>query len=126
MRNFLCKEVIMELKRFMPVSKLTTYDVTNTAGEDLGQIENFVIDMVTGRISFAIAAFGGILGISDKWFAIPWVLLSVSLDQKRFVLEIPREILEKAPGMDKDKWPEEIDLSWLEEVYQFYGVETYW
>lgn len=116
----------MELKRFMPVSKLTTYDITNTAGEDLGQVENFVIDLVDGRITFAVAAFGGILGITDKWFAIPWVLLKLSLDQKRFIMEIPREILENAPGTDKDKWPEEIDLSWLEEVYKFYGVETYW
>ena len=113
----------MELKRFMPVSQITRYDITNTAGEDLGQVENFVIDMLTGKISFAIAAFGGILGLTDKWFAIPWGLLSLSLDQKKFILEIPREILEKAPGMEKDTWPDEVDLTWLEEVYKFYGLE---
>jgi len=37
-----------------------------------------MIDMLAGRIAFVIVTFGGFLGISDKWFALPWVALTTS------------------------------------------------
>ena len=57
--------------RFIPTSRLERYDLVNEKGQDLGQVQNFVIDMLAGRIAFVIVAFGGMLGISDRWFAMP-------------------------------------------------------
>lgn len=110
----------------VPTTKLEMYDVVNPEGEDLGQVQNFMLDMANGRISFITVAFGGILGFSDKWFALPWDILVWSPDNKKFVVNMPRTVLKNAPGIDKKKWPDEVDLSWLNQCYTYYGCTPYW
>ena len=112
--------------KVMPATRLALYDVTNLEGEDLGQVENFLLDMLEGRIAFLVVAFGGILGLTDKWFAIPWEIAAWSPQDRKFVVNMPRGILEKASGLDKRKWPQAVDLSWLTACYEHYGCAPYW
>jgi sporulation protein YlmC with PRC-barrel domain len=116
----------MQKTQILPVSRLKNYDVINTNGEDLGQVQNLMLDLEQGQIAFVIVSFGGILGLSDKWFALPWELLAWSHQKKKFILNMPREVLENAPGLDKSKWPIEIDLSWLSSCYAYYRCAPYW
>lgn len=113
----------------VPTSRLKQYDIVNGGGEDMGQVQNFMVDMGTGRICYAVAAFGGFLGLTDKWFAIPFELLGWMPDSHRLVLDVPREVLEKAPTLDKDKWPDQYlegDEGWLDNLYRYYGCKPYW
>jgi hypothetical protein len=112
--------------RFIPTSKLERYDLVNEKGQDLGQVQNFVVDMVTGRIAFVIVAFGGMLGISDRWFAMPWEIMTWSPDKNKFVMDMPTKVLETAPGMHKEKWVEDINADWLAKCYLHYGLAPYW
>ena len=50
--------------------------VINTDQEDLGKIEDLVIDARNSRVAYAILSFGGVLGLGDKHFAIPWEALT--------------------------------------------------
>jgi len=115
-----------EQTRFIPTSRLKQYDVINKKGEDMGQVQTFVIDMLEGRIAFVIVSFEGFLGISDKWFAMPWEVLKWSTEDKKFILDMPKETLEKAPGMDKNKWPDEINFELIAKAYTHFGVAPYW
>lgn len=117
---------IMDVKRLIPATRINMYDIVNPEGEDLGQVQNFMVDPETGRIVFLIVSFGGILGLTDKWIAVPMDVLSYDIDNGNFIMDVPREILEKAPGIDKDKWPYELNLDWLEEVYTCFGCQPYW
>ena len=92
----------------------------------MGQVQTFVIDMLEGRIAFVIVSFEGFLGISDKWFAMPWEVLKWSTEDKKFILDMPKETLEKAPGMDKNKWPDEINFELIAKAYTHFGVAPYW
>jgi sporulation protein YlmC with PRC-barrel domain len=58
--------------RFVPTIRLKMYDVVNKQGQDMGQVQTFVVDMNEGLIAFALVSFGGFLGLDDKWFAMPW------------------------------------------------------
>jgi hypothetical protein len=98
--------------------------VVNRAGEDLGQIEDFMIDFENGRIAYAVLSFGGFLGMGDKLFAIPWQALKLRLTEHAFILDIDKEILEKAEGFGKDKWP--LTCEELSRVYTYYGYQPYW
>ena len=118
--------------RFVPTIKLKQYDVVNEKGQDMGQVQTFVVDMREGLIAFVLVAFGGFMGISDKWFAIPWVALKWHPATMKFILDMPEEVLKNAPGMDKDKWlaemekwQEEKDLELLDRYYTTYGYESY-
>ena len=118
--------------RFVPSIRLAQYDVVNKKGDDMGQVQTFVVDMREGLIAFALVSFGGFLGISDKWFALPWSALKWHPETMKFTLDMPEEILKNAPGMDKDKWLEEIDkwqeekdLELLDRYYTHHGYESY-
>ncbi len=100
--------------------------VVNHQGEDMGQIEELMIDLDRGRIAYAVLSFGGILGVGDKLFAIPWQAFGVDRVAKRLVLNANREILEKAPGFDKSNWPDLADPSWGYTLYGYYGYKPYW
>ena len=46
--------------------------VVNAQNEDIGKIEDLVLDAGAGRIAYAVLSFGGFLGMGEKYFAIPW------------------------------------------------------
>ncbi len=122
----------MKTTRFISSHKMEQYDVINKKGEDLGQVQTFVMDMQEGMIAFVLVAFGGILGISDKWFAMPWAALEWHPGTMKFILDMPEEVLKNAPGMDKDEWLEEIakwekerDTELLDRYYTTHGYESY-
>jgi len=124
--------MVSKSARFVPSVRLAQYDVVNKKGEDMGQVQTFVIDMHEGLIAFALVAFGGFLGITDKWFALPWAALKWHPKTMKFILDMPEEVLKNAPGMHKDKWLEEIDkwqeekdLELLDRYYTSHGYESY-
>ena len=112
--------------RVMPVSTLTSYRVINPAGDDLGQIEDIVVDMKSGHIVYAVLSFGGFLGFGDKFFAIPWEVLRRSATEEAFILHTDREALANAPGFDKNHWPEMADRQWSAGIYSYYGSRPSW
>ena len=124
--NKVTKNPMNQATRFIPTSRLKRYDVVNKKGQDMGQVQTFVVDMVVGRIAFVVVSFEGFLGISDKWFAMTWEMLNWSTDNKKFVLDMSKETLEKAPGMDKNNWPDNIDFPMVVRTYNHFGVAPYW
>ena len=56
--------------------------VRNPEGEELGRLEDFVLDLGTGRIVYAVMSFGGIMGIGTKLFAIPPSALTAALSPR--------------------------------------------
>jgi len=107
-------------------SKLIGADVENMQGGDVGDIKDLVFDS-QGRITYAVLAFGGFLGMGEKYFAVPFTALKPEAGQKpgdreRYVLNIDKERLKSAPGFDKNNWPNMADRSWAEQIHAFYGV----
>ena len=51
---------------------LTGDTVRNAADENLGKIHDIMIDIPTGRVAYAVLSFGGLLGMGNKLFAVPW------------------------------------------------------
>ena len=90
--------------------------VHNDNNEHMGTIEDIMIDITTGKIEYVVIKFGGFLTINEKYFAIPFNLLSADPAKKAFILNQSKEKLEKAPGFDMGHWPET----------NFHAEETYW
>jgi sporulation protein YlmC with PRC-barrel domain len=113
-------------RRVMSATTLNGDKVVNQVGEDLGKIDDIMIDTKTGRVAYAVLSFGGFLGLGDKLFAIPWSRLSLDEDRKVFILNIDRATLENAPGFDKDNWPDMADRTWGSEIHTYYSSRPYW
>ncbi len=87
-------------------------DVTNPNGQKLGSIDDIVLTTDQSRVSYAALSVGGVLGIGDKLYAIPWHALKMSEDGKTITLNVDRGRLEQATGFDKKNWPEAGDEQW--------------
>jgi len=110
----------------MAADTLEGDDVVNMQGENLGEIEDIMIDVPSGRVAYAVLSFGGVMGIGDKLFAIPWSALTLDADRECFVLDVDKDKLKNAPGFDKDHWPSMADRTWGEQVHTFYNMRPYW
>lgn len=109
----------------MGADTLLGNDVYNPKGEDLGDIKEIMLDMRSGRVSYAVLSFGGFLSLGEKLFAVPWQALTLDTVNKRFVLNVAKERLESAPGFDKDKWPNMADPAWAQGIHAYYGTKPY-
>jgi sporulation protein YlmC with PRC-barrel domain len=115
-----------QYRRVMGASTLTGDRVVNAAGDDLGKINEIMIDTRSGRVAYAVLSFGGFLGMGDKLFAIPWDRMALDQNRRCFVLNVDKATLERAPGFDKDNWPDMADQSWGSQIYSYYGSRPYW
>ena len=113
-------------RRVLAASTLTGDSVHNPAGEDLGNVDELMIDIPSGKIAYAVLSYGGILGLGNKLFAVPWSALKVDEDEKCFILDVDKHTLENAPGFDKDNWPDMANSTWGSEVFRHYGATPYW
>lgn len=100
--------------------------VRSAEGEDLGSIEELMIDLEHGKVAYAVLSFGGFLGLREKYYAVPWPAFRLAPRDNEFVLDVPRSKLENAPGFDKRQWPNAVERDWLTDIYQYYEVEPYW
>jgi len=75
----------------MSANTLEGNNVINPRGETLGEIEEIMLDVRSGRIAYAVLGAGGFLGIGEKYFAIPWGELTLDTDNKCFILDADKE-----------------------------------
>jgi hypothetical protein len=109
--------------RLMGADTLMGEDVCNRQDEDLGDIKEFMLDMQTGQVAYAVLSFGGILGMGNKLFAVPFQALELDTVNKRFILDVSKERLENAPGFDKDNWPDMASAEFSSEIHSYYGTQ---
>jgi sporulation protein YlmC with PRC-barrel domain len=110
--------------RVMRVSKIVGMDVRNSLNENLGDVDELVIDTADGKIVYAVISFGGFLGMGDKLFAMPTSSLNLSPKSDVLVLNVEKDRLKTAPGFDKSNWPDMASAAWIAQVRTFYGEET--
>lgn len=88
--------------------------VVNDNGQDLGTIEDIVLNPRHDAVSYAVLARGGFLGWGGKFFAVPWSEFEYKPQENRLVLSnVTPEHLENAKGFDKSNWPTMASPNWL-------------
>jgi len=113
-------------RRTLSSTSIVGDTVKNPAGETLGKIKDLMIDVEAGRIAYAVLSFGGVLGMGDKLFAVPWSSMLLDAPNKCFVLNVPKETLSTAPGFDKEHWPDFSDPELGNRIYGHYRQQPYW
>jgi sporulation protein YlmC with PRC-barrel domain len=121
------KEVVgAQSPRILKGSDVVGMDVHSGADEDLGELEDVMIDLNSGRIGYAVLSFGGVLGVNEKLFAVPWQTLKTDAEADKLVLNVDTDKLANAPGFDENDWPDMSELNWSKDVHAFYGSDPNW
>lgn len=115
-----------ETSHLIAADKVEGTRVYNTAGERLGSIDNIMIDKRSGKVAYAVMAFGGFLGIGDRHHPVPWGMLKYDTELEGYVANLDKSVLENAPTYgpeDRVDWGDEV---WGRRVHEHYKVPPYW
>ena len=65
-----------------------------------------------GDVVYSVVSFGGLLGVSDKLYAVPWNAFTIDREHRTAYLDVSKATLEGAPSFSKDRWPAASDREW--------------
>lgn len=111
---------IEETDRLIASDKVEGTSVFNQQGEKLGTVRNFMVDKRSGEVEYAVLTFGGVLGIGEDYYPIPWEKLTYDTEQKGYVVDIDKATLESAPHFGREE--PTFDRDYGERVYGAYGL----
>lgn len=104
------------------VNGTAVFDMT---GDKLGNVENIMIDKVSGRAIYAVMSFGGFLGVGEKHHPLPWTALRYDESKEGYVINIDKKQLQDAPNYDRTS-----EFNWTHDygrkVDNFYKVPSHW
>ncbi len=110
--------------KLIAADKVEGTSVYNPAGEKLGSIDHVMLDKATGQAVYAIMAFGGFLGVGEKYWPVPWSQLKYDSNKGGYAVNLDKRRLENAPSYEDD------DFTWTPEygrtVDKYYGSRSYW
>jgi len=103
------------------LSKLKGANVKSKNGEDLGKLDDIVLDRQTGQIKFAIVGKGGVLGVGEKSHPVPWQEVRID-SEKQVTLNVDKQKLQSAPTVTSD-YQELNDPDAVLVIYRFYEIQ---
>jgi sporulation protein YlmC with PRC-barrel domain len=109
-------------------SRVKGTSVYNTTGDKIGTVEDIVLDKQSNQIMFAALGFGGVLGMGEKYYPVPWSLLDYSEDKGGYVVPLNKDTLDKAPAYElKDLTKHDGSLGDIRtRTYDYYKVSRDW
>lgn len=109
--------------KVMRADQINGMQVKNAAGEDLGEVKQILIAADQGRIAYVILASGGILGVGEDQYIVPFSSLRQDASGKHFTLNMDTQKLKDGPKYTETKLA---DPKFGQEVHSYYGVSPYW
>jgi len=100
-------------------SNLVGHPVRNSLGETLGKVEELVEDPGTGGVQFAVLSLSGLM--RDRYIAVPYNALEYAPGRDYVLLDMDKNVLERAPSFTRDQWPNFSDPAWRSRAYAHYG-----
>lgn len=115
-----------ETVQLIAADKVEGTSVYDAQGNKLGSIERVMIDKVSGKVAYAVMAFGGFLGIGDQHHPLPWSLLRYDTGTGGYVVNLDKRMLEGAPTVGaSDTSFDWDDRGWNKRVHDYYKTPLY-
>jgi len=116
----------VEQPRVVSADDLAKVKLHSPSGEEMGSIDELVVDPNTGRVAYAVVELGGFLGIGERNFPVPWALIQPTPDNQGMILNVPKDRLTAAPQFTSSNRPDMSDRQWAMALHTYYGVQPYW
>ena len=109
---------------FMAASEIKGTHVKNLQGQDLGEIEEVLLDPDTGQVKFAVLEVGGFLGLGSTRVAVPLSAFQITKegDNSKWVLDADKEKLKSAPKVEGKNYQRLYTRSEAEPIFVYWKV----
>jgi len=105
-------------------SRVEGVPVFDRQGDKLGKIDDIMIDKASGGAVYALMSFDGFLGMGERFYPIPWSLLSYDTEKDGYLVPLTRADIEKGRSVDDREIADEIQ--WREALHDYYRAAPYW
>ncbi len=97
----------VQARNLISVGKVEGTVLFDRSGEKIGTVRDLVIDKLTGNVRHVVIGFGGLLGMGEEMFPMPWDALIFDADKDGYVTDFDRDklIRDKAPKFEIGKLP---------------------
>jgi PRC-barrel domain len=111
---------VEEMEGAISIDSAVGADVRNLQDEKLGDIEDVVLSR-EGNIEYALISRGGFFGLGQEYVPVSWESLQAVPTLDTFVLDVPEDVMEEAPRIDREAFSdiqtynqrrEEVDSFW--------------
>lgn len=111
----------------LPSAQIKGAEVMNRQDQEIGSIEEVLLDPSSGKVRFAILSVGGFLGLGDTEVAVPWdaVQVTKSGDKAKYVVDATKERLEKAPRVEGKRYDRLYSRQDAEPTFVYWGITWY-
>ena len=111
---------------FERANKLIGKNVLGADNKKIGDIQDVVIELESGRILYAVVSVGGFLGVGDRHVAMPTSAFT-DVEGKSFHVNVDKQKLMEAPQYYKaeDKQTEMASSTFVNTVYSHYGQQPW-
>jgi len=109
-----------------PAEDIRDRQVIDRDGEEIGEVDDLLIDEADKRVRFLEVASGGFLGLGKTKFLLPVEAITRISDDTVYVSQT-RQHIAGAPHYDPDLIHQEAsEGGYYEGVYRHYGYPPYW
>lgn len=115
-----------ETASLISTEKVSGTPVYNAQGERVGEIDDIMLDKISGKVAYAVMSFGGFLGVGEQHHPLPWSLLRYDSSLGGYVVNLDKRQLEGAPAYDVGADPGWGNRSYEEKIYAYYKTPPYW
>ncbi|MBA2124715.1 photosystem reaction center subunit H [Hyphomicrobium methylovorum] len=107
----------------LETSKVPGTSVYGMSRESIGEVDDLIVDTISGKVRYAVLSFGGFLGLGKSSYVIPWTSLKWDADLNGYVTGVTEEQLKMSPDLD----PLSIrDREMEQRLHSAYGAPQYW
>ena len=115
-----------ETVNLIGASKVNGTKLYSREHKHVGEVEEIMIDKVSGHVAYAVVAFGGFLGLGETRRAIPWSVLHYDTNDDGYVADVEDSVLKDAPNEIPAGDAHHRDVEWNQRLYSHFGVPPYW
>jgi sporulation protein YlmC with PRC-barrel domain len=114
-----------EAETLLAASEIKGARVINLQNEDIGDIDELLIEPATGQVRFAVVSVGGFLGLGSTRVAVPWSAFQIVTEREKikYTLDATRERLEKAPRVQGKNYERLYPADAAEPIFVYWDVE---
>ena len=86
----------------LAASEIKGTQVKNLQNQEIGEIDELLVEPDAGRVRFAVVSVGGFLGLGATRVAVPWTAFEITRQrgETKYRLDATKERLEKAPRIE--------------------------
>jgi sporulation protein YlmC with PRC-barrel domain len=100
--------------------------VKDSQGDNIGKVEDIVLDKTSNNIMFAVVGFGGILGMGEKFHSVPWTVLNYDEKDHCYAVNMTKDQLKSAPADTIDAITRSDGVPLRDSSFDYYGADRYW